>query len=241
MESIKHEITEYWAKRAAQFSALHTKELHSAKRTLWFDEILHHLPQGDCLKILDVGTGSGFFALLLAGLGHDVTGIDLTEEMIAQAQETSRALGIPATFCVMDAEQPTFDDGCFDIVISRNLTWSLPHLDVAYAQWHRILRSGGVLLNFDADYCRETPMPQQRLPENHAHESIDSGMVVAYEQIKSQLKPTQQPRPQWDESLLREIGFTEIKLDYTLSNRLYEEIDEFYNPTPMFTISAVRR
>ncbi len=35
---------------------------------------------------------------------------------------------------VMDAENPEFADESFDVVISRNLTWTLPHADRAYEQ-----------------------------------------------------------------------------------------------------------
>ena len=51
----------------------------------------------------------------------------------------------------MNAEALCFEDSSFDIVISRNLTWNLPDPDKAYAEWTRILKSGGLLLNYDAN------------------------------------------------------------------------------------------
>lgn len=240
MEIIKEEITRYWAERSGQFSTLRLAELNSEKREQWMEEILRYLPSDKSLRILDVGTGSGFFSIILASLGHQVTGIDLTEEMIKEAEKTADALELSIDFQVMDAENPDFAEDTFDVILSRNLTWTLPHLENAYLRWKRILKPGGILLNFDADYCRETPIEKQTLPEVHSHESIGPGLTRAYEQLKSELAPGQHPRPAWDISLLEKAGYHDILVDRTLSDRLYKKFDEFYNPTPMFAIRAVK-
>ena len=36
------------------------------------------------------------------------------------------------------------------MIVSRNLTWNLPHPEMAYKEWLRVLKKGGRLLNFDA-------------------------------------------------------------------------------------------
>lgn len=241
MEAIKDEVMQYWSQRAEQFSTLRRAELESEKRQLWTQELLRYLPTSRQLRILDVGTGSGFFAMLLSPMGHHVTGIDLTAEMIQAAKETAQALGLQADFFIMDAEHPDFPDTSFDVVLSRNLTWTLPHLETAYQEWHRVLKPGGLLLNFDADYCREKPMEQQSLPENHAHKAIGQALVNAYEHLKSELAVEQQPRPAWDAALLQHAGFRDVRIDTTLSQRLYQTVDAFYNPTPMFAIRAIRQ
>ena len=53
-----------------------------------------------------------------------------------------------------DAEKLDFADESFDVVISRNLTWTLPHPIDAYQEWMRVLKKGGVLINFDAEYAK---------------------------------------------------------------------------------------
>ncbi|HCP71234.1 MAG TPA: class I SAM-dependent methyltransferase, partial [Clostridiales bacterium] len=45
-------------------------------------------------------------------------------------------LGLDIAFRHMDAQQLGFPDGTFDVVLSRNLTWTLPEPEKAYAQWH---------------------------------------------------------------------------------------------------------
>ena len=236
MEAIKNQISSYWSQRAEQFSALRVKEYESDKHTLWLTEFKKYIPSDSPLDILDVGTGTGFFAMLLSQEGHRVTGIDLCPDMIAQARKTAASLGIHANFCVMDAEQPLLQPANFDAIVTRNLTWTLPHLGNAYCAWHTLLKPGGILVNFDADYCREDT--SQPLPANHAHKNIGSVLVQEYENIKDTLRPGQKPRPEWDVELLTAAGFHDIQIDRSVWKRIYINFDEFYNPTPIFTISA---
>ncbi|HIQ98096.1 MAG TPA: class I SAM-dependent methyltransferase [Candidatus Scybalocola faecavium] len=236
MEALKQRMTDYWSQRVESFSALRLKELEGNKHLLWLDEMKKYIPMDRKLKILDVGTGTGFFAFLLADQGHDVTGIDLTPDMIREAQRMSKALGIPADFYVMDAEMPDFPPGSFDVIVSRNLTWALPHMDRAYQAWRRLLKKDGVLINFDGDYCREKE--PRVLPAHHAHTDIAPDLMDEYEHLKEELKDSQQPRPQWDRQLLARAGFSRIHVDTSVWFHIYGEMDEFYNPTPIFTIAA---
>ena len=236
MEQLKEQMTDYWSWRVPSFSELRKKELSGKMRERWMDEFVKYIPMDRPLKILDLGTGTGYFACLLGQCGHDVTGIDLTEDMILEAGRVAAQLQIPAKFFVMDAEEPDFAPESFDVLVSRNLTWGLPHLEKAYAGWHRLLKKDGILLNFDADYCREDS--GKALPENHAHKGIPEKRTLEYEAFKDTLRPTQQPRPQWDVELLRKAGFHDIRVDTEVYQRIYVEFDEFYNPTPIFGISA---
>lgn len=237
MEAIKREITDYWSQRVENFSALRTRELTGEKGRLWREELDRYLPADRALRILDVGTGTGFLAFLLAAQGHQVTGIDLTPEMIASAKQMALGLHLAADFLVMDAENPDFPAGSFDAIVSRNLTWTLPHLEKTYARWHTLLRPGGILLNFDADYCREKKPAE--VPVCHAHAGVSRALMAEYEHMKEYLVRTQQPRPQWDVSLLQNAGFHAAAVDTGVWQRIYHDVDEFFNPTPIFTISAI--
>ena len=90
MEAIEMNLVEriesYWSKRSDDFYDLRIEELNSDKRQLWQDEIISNLPDKEHLKVLDVGCGPGFFSVILASLGHDVVGIDLTESMIEKGK-----------------------------------------------------------------------------------------------------------------------------------------------------------
>ena len=45
-------------------------------------------------------------------------------------------------FEVMDAENPDFADETFDVIVSRNLTWTLPDAAGAYKEWIRVSEKG---------------------------------------------------------------------------------------------------
>lgn len=236
MDAIKERMTSYWTERTESFSQLRRKEFVSRMHERWMAEFHRYIPADKPLKILDLGTGTGFFVFLLGSEGHHCTGIDLTESMIAEARRIAEIMGLPADFQVMDAEHPAFAPESFDVLVTRNLTWGLPHLEEAYTNWHKLLKKDGLLINFDADYCRErTDTP---LPANHAHKGIPERMKQEYEAFKEALRPVQQPRPQWDTELLAKAGFHDIQVDTEVYKRIYQEFDEFYNPTPIFMIAA---
>ena len=237
MELIKQRIFNYWEKRSESFSELHMQELRDDIRRRWENEIDKYLPTDRKLKILDVGTGSGFFAMLLMLRGHDVTGIDLSDCMISRARKNAEDMGCKGSFYVMDAENPDFPDNTFDAVITRNLTWTLPHPEKAYRQWLRILKKGGILLNFDGDYGKEhTEKLDEEIPGFYAHDNVGKDMLRECDSIKSELPISGKYRPQWDESCLHRLGAEEIQVDNTVSSRIYLKMDKFYNPTPLFAI-----
>ena len=241
MERIKHRVTSYWALRAEGFETQRLREYDSEKRERWLTEFRRYLPEGKPLRILDVGTGTGFFACLLAAEGHETIGIDLTPDMVEHARHMAAVLGLDVRFLQMDAEEPEFEPESFDVLVTRNLTWTLPHIEKAYREWYRILKPGGVLINFDADYSAAIEsVEEQKLPENHAHKLVPDYMQAENEAITMQIGAYHQPRPQWDVQLLVEAGFERITVDMGVYKRIYAEIDEFFNPTPIFTIAAYK-
>lgn len=240
MEPIKDRIQHYWSERSESFAGLRRKELECDMAALWQAEIEKYIPMDKELKILDVGTGSGFFAILLSRLGHGVTGIDLTPSMIEEARRLAAEQQVNADFFVMDAENPEFDDESFDVVISRNLTWTLPHPEHAYSQWKRVLKKGGILLNFDADYGNEKTEDFSILPIHHAHRQIGNRMLKECDAIKAKLDISRYMRPIWDIQTLLDLGMEEIRIDTGISRRIYTKKDALYNPTPMFALCAVK-
>lgn len=237
----KEQIVHYWEKRSESFLEQRRSELANPIAKRWMKEIEKQIPAGGRLKILDVGCGAGFFSILLAKEGHEVFGIDLTPEMIENAIQLAEEENADCCFQVMDAENPMFADETFDVVISRNLTWTLPNAEHAYGEWMRVLKTDGVLLNFDANYGKEDVADTKGLPEAHAHFKVGNEMLEECERIKSQLPISRKNRPAYDVAVLCENTAGEIRIDTSLGKRIYLEKDEFYNPAPMFSICAVKQ
>lgn len=232
-------IEKYWTKRSDEFCSLRMSELKSDKRQLWEEVIVSNLPNENKLKILDIGTGTGFFSIILASLGHEVVGIDLCNSMIDNSKKTANLLGYNIDFKVMNAQKLDFDDDVFDVVISRNLTWTLPDVKKAYSEWYRVLKKDGVLLNFDADYGQVSFSKQvDELDNNHAHAKISKELTKECDDIKLELEISKVSRPRWDIDILKDTGFFNFIIDENVSDKIYKVKDELYNPTKMFGIYA---
>ena len=102
----------------------------------------------------------------------------------------------------------------------------------------RVLKPGGLLLNFDANYGATNFAETSDLPENHAHNQLGNSLMQECEDIKRQLPISSYLRPAWDVEELGKNDMEQISIDLGLSKRVYKERDEFYNPTPMFAIAA---
>ena len=192
------------------------------------------------MDILDVGTGTGFFAILLAEKGHRVEGIDLTPAMLEEARRLAKQRNLDITFREMDAQNLAYPDGTFDVVISRNLTWTLPAPERAYASWFRVLKPGGVLLNFDAEYAahvRSHSVQNRKVAPDSPYGHV--GMTDALQQENDAITLSMdigKARPEWDGKVLTRIGFQSCQTDTQVGKRLLGELD--LTTAPMFGIFA---
>jgi SAM-dependent methyltransferase len=104
--------------------------------------------------VLEVGSGSGGPAVYLAAArGCRVTGVDINEHGIRNAERLASAQGVAdlVTFRVVDAGKPLpFPDGSFDAVLSNDAMCHIPSRQEVLRDWHRVLRPGGRMLFTDA-------------------------------------------------------------------------------------------
>lgn len=108
-------------------------------------------------RVLDVACGPGIVACALAEKGAEVTGIDLTPAMIAQAQILASREGVEASFRCGNACQLPFEDGQFDRVVTRYSFHHMKEPQRCLAEMARVCRPDGRLVVIDA-----TPTPESQ-------------------------------------------------------------------------------
>lgn len=111
----------------------------------WIKLLITWLPNANA-KILDVGCGTGSLSVVLAGLGHKVTGIDISPVMISLAQEKAAKHGYQISFHVMDAAFPQLASQQFDVIVCRHVLWALPEPQKVIRRWTELLKQAGRLL-----------------------------------------------------------------------------------------------
>jgi len=121
MDKLKTAIQKYWNWRSKSY--LTDRSVTIAKK---WESILKELVSGPPGRLaLDIGTGKGHVAVYFSRLGLSVTGIDLSENMISYARQNAAEHNLDIDFQTGDAEELEFEDNTFDVVLSRNLLWTL--------------------------------------------------------------------------------------------------------------------
>ena len=110
-------------------------------RAAWAGLLARLLPDPPS-RVADLGCGTGSLALVAHDLGHDVDGVDFSEQMVAAAR--AKAAGRAGLrFSRGDAAAPPLPEGGFDVVLCRHVLWALPDPAAALRGWARLLRPGG--------------------------------------------------------------------------------------------------
>lgn len=254
MEKLLDAIEDYWTNRAESYSQENLEELAGPLWPVWLSVIESHMPERDTpkdrIKVLDVGTGPGFFAIILARAGYQVTAVDYTEEMLRKAKQNAGALAGRIQWRQMDAQNLDFEDHVFDLVVSRNLTWNLEQPKRAYSEWVRVLKPGGRLLNFDANWYRHLfdaekraayEADRERVSEQGLKDEYTCTDIRAMEDIARKVPLSRIERPDWDRQILGGLNTSRITTDTEIWQKVWCEAEKInYASTPMFMVSCVK-
>ncbi len=125
---------EHWGGRPRDWA-----ELAEPSNQRLFEEVLQRLAVGPGIRLLDVGCGSGLAAHMAAARGAEVSGLDITPELLAFA----RARLPSGDFREGGMDALPFGDESFDAVVGFNAFPFADDPDVAVGEAARVVRPGG--------------------------------------------------------------------------------------------------
>jgi 2-polyprenyl-3-methyl-5-hydroxy-6-metoxy-1,4-benzoquinol methylase len=159
------ESRQYWDDLAQSFD---NEPDHGLRDSLvleaWTELLKTWVPAANA-SILDMGCGTGSLSVILARLGHTVTGIDLSPSMISLARTKAAAYGLEIEFHVMDASHPQFAERQFDTIICRHLLWALPEPDQVLQRWVKFLKPLGRLILIEGYWATGAGLHAQEIIE----------------------------------------------------------------------------
>lgn len=211
MSQTLEQIRQYWNSRAEGYTLSNREELEDEHRIfLWEQQIRRALNGRVCRHVLDVGCGPGFFSVLLARLGYEVTAVDYTENMLTEARKNAAHYGVDIDFRRMDAQKLDFEDGIFDLVISRNVLWNLEQPEQAYREWLRVLKPNGTLMNFDGNFYYYVTDAEYGDRTRWEHKHMQGINANSIDRIGEHLPMAKRLRPEWDVQELQKLGAKEV-------------------------------
>lgn len=138
------------------------------RRTAATQERLRHLLtlRGE-ERALDIGTGAGALAIVLAPLVHEVIGVDIVPELVEEGRKRA-----PANVELVEADATAlpYGPGSFDLVCTARTLHHVPRPELALAEMNRLLRPGGTMLVAD-QLAPSTRSPQSSLTASSAPET----------------------------------------------------------------------
>ena len=240
MEKLLDEIESYWSTRTEGYSEVNHKELAGTQKNAWLKVLTSQFPDKpkEEIRILDIGTGPGFFPVILAEAGYHVDAVDYTEGMLEKAKENAGELCRNIRFQRMDAQKLEFADNTFDVVISRNLTWNLEYPEQALEEWERVLAPGGRMIYFDANwylylYDEELRARKKaaeaafraKYPVHNYAGNMSKARVLELEQTAYALPLSKEKRPEWDKKVLEKLGMRMVEVIEDIGPGVQDPLD----------------
>jgi len=152
------------------------------------EELLQHLPTGEETRLLDIGSGTGFYTDELAPFVGEIVALDVQTAMHHQY----RRRGMPENVAPVtaDAQSLPFDDDTFDAAVST-MTFHESASPASCAELSRVLAADGITIIVDwsaAGRGESGPPRTERYDAADAREMLDAAgfdVVIAVERSET--------------------------------------------------------
>ena len=177
MNKVDREVREFWDRVAADWE-IQVGENGDSNRILNSDPILWKFAgEIQNLSVLDAGCGTGYLSRKLALKGAVVTGIDLSEKMIAIAREKSANKNLQIDFYVDDCSKlEKLFDRYFDLVIANYVLMDVLDLEGAMNAFNRVLKLNGNAVLVFSHPC----FPQGKASVSEDNEEVNYNWSFSY-------------------------------------------------------------
>lgn len=215
---LSEEIADYWSRRSSGFSDAVIDECVNGDGRVR-DMLVSELGIGPGSRVLDAGSGPGFFEMVLEGTGAELHAVDFSEAMVEKARENAPS----AIVRRMDVQSLEYPDGFFDAVVSRNVLWSLTDPAKAYSEIVRVMKPGAKALVIDGNYYlglyderyarQNEPCPRNPgtdRPGSHAKFNRGDVDFREMENLALGLPLSRVLRPVWDLEVLCGLPVSEV-------------------------------
>jgi SAM-dependent methyltransferase len=203
VRDLQDRINEFWSWRGNSGQPGDLAIRNEQELKTWMGVLQPLLPPPPA-DVVDLGTGQGFLALVMAALGHRVRGFDLAQGQLDRAREYAVQSTNPPDFGLGDAAAPPLEPASMDALASRDVLWTLLDPAKAFDNWYKIIRPGGRLLVFHGVTLSENTHPETK----SRGDGLYKDEAVSQNVLPLRHQPTLDPAV----PVATEAGFRDVKI-----------------------------
>lgn len=136
LTTVQDYLGEVGGRDLASFEAEYRKTIGLLRRVKDF---------GPGARILEIGSGTGWFTVLACREGYRAEGVEVSWELVEFARRRAERAGVAAPFHEARAESLPVEDASFDVAYANSVMEHVEGWREAIAEAWRVLRPGGLL------------------------------------------------------------------------------------------------
>jgi len=158
----KEQVTEMFDKVSSNYDFLN-RIMTFGIDISWRKHVVALVKEGNAKKVMDIATGTGDLAILLAKSDiDDVTGLDISPGMLEIGKQKVNAEGLDnkIDMIIGDSEELPFEDGTFDAITVAFGVRNFENLELGLQEIRRVLKPKGALIVLETSQPSKFPVKQ---------------------------------------------------------------------------------